>query len=461
MTAKSVTETIEDSSTEQVVEQNIKSEKKSEDVSVEAAKLASLKAKSQAKQQESKMASKIVAKKERSLALGFCATGQCGGRLGAVAHAMGYPTVAINSAATDLKNINIPDANKLLLNGTLGGAAKDRSIGLAAAQANEDQIAELVNDKLSSCQVIVLCSSLSGGSGSGSLPCISSVLAKTGKPIVCLCVLPLESDDVQSKQNSLEALAELAKLVESKVISNLLIVDNAKLEAIFASASQVDFYRLANEAVMEPIDVFNTLSAQDSPLTKAIDNAEFARLLIGGEGVSVFGSMEVRNFEEDTAIAEAIINNLSNNLLASDLDLRQAKYIGFIITGSEKSWAKIPSSSLNYASSMVEDFAGTPLAIYKGFYVTPEDTDYIKIYSCFSGMGLPSKRIDALKKQTENKLKDVAAKEEKRSLNLTLDTGKNDTISAAQKIKDKISAKNSAFSKLAGVSVGGTVDRRK
>lgn len=434
----------------------VKMEKEELEVSEEAAKLAMLRAKSQAKQQEAKTTAK--AKKEKSISIGFIGSGAAGGKISETAHQkFGYPAVAINSAASDLRSLSIPDSCKLLLEGTLGGAAKDRGVGLAVADANREKISELVEEKLSNCQVLCMTLSTAGGSGSGSVPVLTEVLAATGKPIICLCVLPLESDDVQSKQNSLEALSELAKYVDTKVISNLLLVDNAKLEQILSNVNQLEFYQIANEAVLEPLDMFNVLSTQSSPLPKVLDSAEFGKLLVS-EGLSVLGCMEISNFEEDTAIAEAIISNLSNNLHAT-FDLKSARMVGFMITGSEKSWRKIPNSSLSYAASMVEDLCGTPQAIYKGFYVTPEDTDSIKVYSFFGGMGLPMKRIDSLKKQTEDKLKNVHVKNEQRSLNLTLDTGKDDNVSMATKIKQKIDAKKSNFNKL--VVSPAVVDRRK
>jgi hypothetical protein len=48
-------------------------------------------------------------------------------------------------------------------------------------------------------------------------------------------------------------------------------------------------------------------------------------------------------------------------------------------------------------------------------------------------------------------------KDDNRGAGLHLDTGTSESVSAAQKVKDKIASKNSAFSKL----VGGVVDRRK
>src|SRR5580692_3710169 len=101
---------------------------------INADKLAELRAK--AKQQENKMAARIVSKKDRSLALGILGSGQAGSRLAEAFHKLGYDAIAVNTAMQDLKFIDIPDSNKLLLEYGLGGAAKEVEIGKAAAESH-------------------------------------------------------------------------------------------------------------------------------------------------------------------------------------------------------------------------------------------------------------------------------------------------------------------------------------
>ena len=61
-----------------------------------------------------------------------------------------------------------------------------------------------------------------------------------------------------------------------------------------------------------------------------------------------------------------------------------------------------------------------------------------------------------LRKTLKELTKSVKGKDEQRNLSLNLDTGTNETISAVQKVKEKIAQNSSAFGKL----VGGVVDRR-
>ena len=452
MPATSVTEQGQkEQVTDNVSDAEVKSEEK-----VDLSKLAALKAQSQAKQQENKMAAKIVSRKERSIVLGVLGSGQAGSRIAEAFYKLGYDAVAVNTAMQDLKFIDIPDSNKLLLEYGLGGAAKEIEIGRAAAESHRGEILQLVNEKLQGTQVNVLALSLGGGSGAGSCETMVDVMASLGKPLVVVTVLPMDTEDAQTKANALETLSKLAKLTQSKRVNNLIVVDNAKIEAIYHNISQVDFYGTANKAIVEPIDIFNTLSSMPSSV-KGLDPMEWGKLFTDGEGLTVYGELTVENFSEDTAIAEAVVNNLNGNLLAGGFDLKQSRYVGIIITANKETWAKIPSSSITYAMAMVNDQCGTPKGVFKGIYTVETPDPVVKVYSMFSGLGLPESRVTQLKKDAQELLRSVRGKDEQRNLNLQLETGTNETISAAQKVKEKIAQKSSAFGKL----VGGVVDRRK
>lgn len=451
MSAKSITE---DTQTEQIVDDVSNTEVKQEET-VDLSKLAALKAKNQAKQQEQKMAAKIVAKKERSVVLGVVGSGQAGSRLAEAFYKLGYDAVAINTAMQDLKHIEIPDANKLLLEYGLGGAAKEIEIGKAAAESHRGFIEDLVNAKLGHSQVNVLCLSLGGGSGAGSCETLVDILSLTGKPLVVMTVLPMDSEDAQTKHNALETLAKLAKAAQTKKINNLIVVDNAKIEAIYQDVSQVEFYGMANKAIVDPIDVFNTLSSMPSAV-KGLDPMEWGKLFTDGEGLTVYGELTVDNYSEETSIAEAVINNLNGNLLAGGFDLKQSRYVGVIIAANKDVWAKIPSASVTYAMAMINDQCGNPKGIFKGIYTVDSPENNVKIYSMFSGLGLPDSRVTQLKKEAQAFMQAAKVKDDQRNLTLNLDTGTNETVSAAQKIKEKIASKTSAFGKL----TQGVVDRR-
>src|SRR5690242_19906327 len=87
-------------------------------------------------------------KVERSINFGIVGSGQAGNRIAESFYKMGYDAVVMNTAPQDLKFIDIPESNKLLLNYGLGGAAKELDIGREAAETHRTQITELVSTQL-------------------------------------------------------------------------------------------------------------------------------------------------------------------------------------------------------------------------------------------------------------------------------------------------------------------------
>ena len=255
----------------------------------------------------------------------------------------------------------------------------------------------------------------------------------------------MTNEDAALKKNAIEALSSLTKEIQAKRVHNLIVVDNAKIETIFNNVSPLEFYRLSNEAIVEPLDVFNTYSSSASE-QKGLDPMEFTKILINGGGLSLYGSMTVSNYEEDTALAEAVINNLNSGLLAEGFDLKQTKYVGAMFLANNEVWKKLPQASINYAMAMVQDHAGTPEGVFKGMYEADIKEDVIKVYSFFSGLALPDTRVDELKTEVAEHTSKLKSKDTNRNINLTIDT-ESKVVSEAEKVKEKIQNKNTMFSK--------------
>lgn len=420
-------------------------------------KLAKLKAKMAQKNQQEEVSQPQTAKK-KSIRFGVIGSGQGGSRLSACFNKLGYDAIAINTAQQDLEHIELPEQNKLLLEYGLGGAGKELDIGHAAADTYRESINELIRKRIGDAQLLLFCTSLGGGSGAGSAEVIVDILALLGKPIVVMTILPMSTDDAQTKHNALVTLSKFAKMAQNRKIDNLIVVDNARIETIYSDVGSLNFFKVANQAIVEPIDVFNTLSSAPSSV-KSLDPTEFAKVFADGQGLTVYGTMSVTNYTDETAMAEAVIDNLSNNMLASGFDLKQARYVGVMFVANERTWNKIPNSSVNYAMSIINDTCKSPLGLFRGIYSVDDcDDDVVKVYSMFSGLGLPTDRVEQLKNETKEKMAQASVKDEQRNLALKLDTGTEETVSAADAIKKRIADKKSAFGKIHSNAV---IDRRK
>jgi cell division GTPase FtsZ len=426
---------------------------------VDVDKLAALKAKLAKKDEVSKEESmpELVSKREVSINLGIVGVGQAGSRIAEEFHKLGYDVGVINTSAQDLKFIEVMPHQKLLLEGSLGGTGKDLDLGRDIFNASVDQVASFVDDIADGNDMLFLALSGGGGTGSSSVDTMIPLLFETGMPLGVIYVLPKATEDAQSKKNSIETLARLAKMTAQDMIASLVVVDNARIENIYSQLSQSQFWSKANSAIVEPINIFNTLTSQASKFT-SLDPSDFGKIISCGD-CSVYGVVEVEDYMEETSLAEAVIESLSGNMLAEGFDLAQTRTGGVIIVGSETALNEMPAINIDYCFSMISEQTNGA-NIFQGIYAQP-GVEGIKIYSWFAGLGLPQDRIENLKRESKAQSAIAADKEKNRNSSMTLDLGEDKVTSVKDEIQRKIKSKKSGFGRLQGGKRSSLIDKRR
>lgn len=412
---------------------------------------------SKMKKKESEMV-ELIQKQDRALNWFVVGCGQGGSRIAETFYDSGYESVVINTAEQDLTHIQVPTQNKLLLKYALDGAAKDISMGEDAFLTYQDEIDKFIQGKMpEDTNMIILSVTGGGGTGSGSVEPMIDILKTYQVPLIVLYVLPLQSDDVTSKNNSLITLAKLAKYAKNDVISSLMVVDNAKIETL-PYLKQGNFWSQANSVIVEPLHMFNMLSVCASNYT-SLDPMDTGKLLTTGD-CCIYGQVEVEDYMEETALAEAVMESLESGLLAGGFDLTSARAAGIILLGSKDILDELPAVNVNYAYAMINEVTNNA-TVYRGMYEAETDGK-IKIFAIFSGLGLPESRIDALKLEAKERMKELTNKEEQRGTKMEM-SFENDAVKTdIDKIHQKIKKKKSAFNKLANTAMKGRlVDRRK
>ena len=252
---------------------------------------------------------KAVAKRDRSLYFGIVGLGQAGSRVAETFYELGYEACVFNTATQDLEHIQLPEKKKVFLPFALGGAGKELDNGRQAVEQNGALILEKLNENFGEMQeMLILAVSGGGGTGSGGAEAIIGLIASLGKPLGVIYILPMESEDALSKHNSVTTLSRLAKMASTDVITTLMVVDNSKIELIYPGLSKADFWTTANKAIVEPLHLFNHLSAMPTQYD-SLDSMDFGRVFTTGD-CTVYGMLEVSDYMETTAIAEAVIENL-------------------------------------------------------------------------------------------------------------------------------------------------------
>ena len=428
---------------------------------VDADKLAALKAKLAKKNQETveeeKPVPTLISQREVSINLGVIGVGQAGSRIAEEFHRIGYDVGIINTSAQDLKFIDVLPSQKLLLGGSLGGTGKDLDLGREIFEDHEVELEGLVDRVAEGNDMLFLALSGGGGTGSSSVDPIIPLLFNTGMPLGVIYVLPKTTQDAQSKKNSCDAPAKLASMTADDMIASMVVVANARVEQIYSQLSQSEFWKQANAAIVEPINLFNTLTAKASRFT-SLDPSDFGKIISCGD-CSVYGVVEVEDYMEETALAEAVIESLGGNMLAEGFDLSQTRTGGVIILGSEEALNQLPSIHIDYCFSMISDQTNGA-NIFQGIYAQ-DGIEGIKIYSWFAGLGLPQDRIENLKKESRAQAEVAAVKENRRASAMTLDLEEDKISSVKDQVQRKIRKKKSGFGKLQKGGRGSIIDKRR
>lgn len=443
---------------EQISEENAKLAAALGGSSLDAATLAKLRGKLDKKKEEEMP--KVVTKRTVAIEMAVIGVGQAGSRIAEVFHKLGYDAGVINTSSQDLEYIDVLPNNKLLLSGTLGGTGKDLELGREIFTANVSQITEFVGRIVEGNNMVYLAISGGGGTGSSSVETMVPMLYELGTPVGVIYVLPKATEDAQSKKNSLETLARLAKMSSANVIASLVVVDNARIETIYANLSQAKFWETSNRAIVEPIDIFNHLTSRPSRYT-SLDPSDFGKVVSAGD-CSVYGVIEVEDYMSETALAEAVIQSLNSNMLAEGFDLGQTRVGGVIITGSKEVLDRLPAININYCFHMISEQTNGA-SIYQGIYDVDSDTDSVKIYTWFAGLGLPKTRIDSLKEESKAQSAVASQKDKDRSSAMSMSLEDDGPGNVASEIHKKIQRKNSGFNRLqvTGNSQNSLIDMRR
>lgn len=420
--------------------------------------LEKLKAKANKKKEEQKEMPELIDQQEVSINIGVIGVGQAGSRIAEEFHKLGYDVGVINTSAQDLRFIDVLPEQKLLLEGSLGGTGKDLDLGREIFDDNQGICLDLVEKVAEGNDMLFLAVSGGGGTGSSSVDTMINIMSSTGMPVGVIYVLPKASEDSQSKRNSIETLARLARMTADDMVSSLVVVDNARIEQIYGGLSQSQFWSTSNQAIVEPIHIFNSLTAQASKFT-SLDPSDFGKVISCGD-CSVYGVVEVEDYVEETALAEAMIESLGGNMLAEGFDLSQTRVGGVVIVGGEEALNNLPAINIDYAFHMISEQTDGA-SIYRGIYADESVGDKVKVYSWFAGLGLPQDRIDNLKKESKLQAERAAEKENQRTASMTLDLEEDKVASVQSQIHRKIKKKKGGFNKLQRGARRSLIDKRR
>lgn len=256
------------------------------------------------------------------------------------------------------------------------GAGKERALGKQFA-INALKTSDLnINEFTKNAKVVVLVSSLDGGTGTSSV----SILAKFIKEVIGKHVYIIGfngfENDARSLSNSIEYMKELEESYTISIISNKKCLDNNK------STNYRKAELIANDEFVKYIKSIKTIGVVPSSIN--IDGAElFKTISTPGYMIIERGSIaDIKNTSE----FNDIIKYLHDNSKSIDTEPTCKRMSIFILANNRI------QNNVDYSFEEAKSNWGTPFELYQ--HVQESDDDEVVIIS--SGMNLPIKYFENL-----------------------------------------------------------------
>ena len=143
---------------------------------------------------------------------------------------------------TDLQALNSsPVEEKLLIGSSVTrglGAGGDPEIGLEAAEADREKLAEMVAD----CDLVFLIAGMGGGTGTGAAPIVADVASETGALVISFVTMPFSFEGSRRTKQGEEGLVELRASCDAVIPlpNDLLLQEAAEGETALDSFARAD-----------------------------------------------------------------------------------------------------------------------------------------------------------------------------------------------------------------------------
>lgn len=335
----------------------------------------------------------------------FLGVGQGGSRIVECFWNLGYRRCAVvNTAKQDLDEIHIhtatedSESRKLWLG--VGGAAKNRRLGGNYMDQNAEEILELMRNSYgTSFDRIIVCATAGGGTGSGGFKrCVEVAnqltealrIRKVGDKTKVGLILALPSNSERDRmQNAYESLKEVEALINTEMISPVVIVDNEKRRDIHPSATLGNVRDKLNQSITTLFHLFNQISQVPTRHT-AFDPGDYLSVL--ESGLVTYGAMQIEHTDKE-GISQALRENLKKNVLGG-MDLKTAEVVACILMGQKMILENIPFENIEHAYEMVSRTTGCK-KIHRGEYTSARA---LEAYTILGGLDMPAKRLKEIAK---------------------------------------------------------------
>lgn len=333
---------------------------------------------------------------------GFIGAGQGGGKIAEAFAQIGYARVgAINTADQDLDTVNVPKKFKF---GKQQGAGKDRSVAKTAFSDQKEDIVDFIRQAVGT-DIDRIFVTVGAGGGTGAGVCTELVkvakeyqntIKATSPYVGVILALPKISEGKKVSLNAYETLREACKLVEDKIVSPLIILDNEKINVLYPKLPVSKFWQVANSNISSLFHLFNSIVTKSSQHS-TFDSNDLRTVL--DSGIMVFGMTPVPNLTNEAEISKAVRENLKRNVLCGELDLATGKIAASVAIADDQTLDKIPQEHLDNAFNQLNRTLQSGSTVHQGVY--KGNKAGLSIFTAIGGISTPQSKLDALLKASQ------------------------------------------------------------
>jgi len=283
------------------------------------------------------------------------------------------------------------------------GAGKDLDLGKKYAKQSYEDVLDLMRRSFDTdFDRIMITVGAGGGTGAGSAEVLVDVAHEWAqscgaeKPdgptkVGMVLALPQRSEGVRPSRNAYAVLEKMLKLQLAGKISPLVVIDNQRIDDVFPNVTVDKFWTIANQSICSLFHLFNLLAAKDSSYT-SFDRADYDDIL--ASGVVSFGATPMQEPKTHTDISAAIRQNLSNNILSSGFELKEASKAGCVFVASRSLLGTIPQAWFNHGFEMLTRMICDDSVVHRGIYRGQKES--LAAYTIIGGLPVPHERMKAL-----------------------------------------------------------------
>lgn len=330
------------------------------------------------------------------LNVGVVGMGNCGSQIAVLAHNEAQcDAFAINTCEDDLSTLGEGILKKCIGNARGTGKVRD-----TAKSFLKNDIMELMGDQdfvnfMRGKDVILVVSSMGGGSGSGMAPLMSNIIresfhTKDGSPVITILVgvLPRLNEGYSTQVNSLEYLHELFDVLEDPTY---MIYDNNNVKA-----TSYKVLETVNKQVVEDIKViqcrYNVATPYDS-----IDGEDMKSILSDPGRIVISSLLNIKEKDlDETSIEDLMIDNLKKTIHAELQRDSVVSKTGVITNLSEKLNATFDSNI-----TKVREFVGEPTEEFLHISVNEDKALPNNVCLILSGLSKITDRVDKIRERVE------------------------------------------------------------